>query len=60
MEREIVLSSYNVKEKDNNRPGNFVTNFNPPLDIQQKSGVFNRIEPYHYNEFHMDKYQRWI
>ena len=31
MEREIVLSSYNVKDKDNNTPGNFVTHFNPLL-----------------------------
>ena len=25
MEREIVLSSYSVKNKDNNKPENFVT-----------------------------------
>ena len=27
MEREIVLSSYSVKNKDNNKPENFVTDF---------------------------------
>ena len=27
MEREIVLSSYSVKNKDNNKPESFVTDF---------------------------------
>ena len=31
MEREIVLSSYSVKNKDNNKPENFVTEFVRPI-----------------------------
>ena len=31
MEREIVLSSYSVKNKDNNKPENFVTDFVRPI-----------------------------
>ena len=34
MEREIVLSSYSVKNKDNNKPENFVTNFIRPTSLQ--------------------------
>lgn len=34
MEREIVLSSYNVKD-GNNRPGNFITRFDPPLMLDR-------------------------
>ena len=31
MEREIVLSSYSVKNQGNNKPENFVTRFNKPI-----------------------------
>ena len=31
MEREIVLSSYSVKDQGNNKPENFVTRFNKPI-----------------------------
>ena len=31
MEREIVLSSYSVKNKGNNKPRNFVTKFTKPI-----------------------------
>ena len=31
MEREIVLLSYSAKNKDNNKPENFVTDFVRPL-----------------------------
>ena len=31
MEREIVLSSYSAKNKDNNKPENFVTDFVRPI-----------------------------
>ena len=31
MEREIVLSSYSVKNKGNNKPGNFITKFTRPI-----------------------------
>ena len=31
MEREIVLSSYMVKNQGNNKPGNFTTKFNRPI-----------------------------
>ena len=33
MEREIVLSSYSVKNKSNNRPENFITRFNKPITL---------------------------
>ena len=33
MEREIVLSSYSVKNKDNNKPENFVTDFVRPITL---------------------------
>ena len=31
MEREIVLSTYSVKNKGNNKPGNFTTKFTRPI-----------------------------
>ena len=31
MEREIVLSSYSVKNKGNNKPVDFTTRFNRPI-----------------------------
>ena len=31
MEREIVLSSYSVEDKGNNKPGNFITKFTKPI-----------------------------
>ena len=47
MEREITLSSFSVKGKPDNRPGDFTTRFNPPLDLQNDEGkyflAFNRI-----------------
>ena len=33
MEQEIVLSSYSVKNKDNNKPENFVTDFVRPITL---------------------------
>ena len=33
MEREIVLSSYSVKNQSNNRPENFITRFNKPITL---------------------------
>ena len=41
MEREIVLSSYSVKNKGNNKPGNFITKFTGPivLDNNHKYAV---------------------
>ena len=33
MEREITLSSFSVKGKSGNRPGDFTTRFNPTLDL---------------------------
>ena len=46
MEREIVLSSYSVKNKGNNKPGNFITKFTRPivLDNNHEYAIgFNRI-----------------
>ena len=46
MEREIVLSSYLVKNEGNNKPGNFVTKFTRPivLDINHEYTIgLNRI-----------------
>ena len=33
MKREIVLSSYSVKNQSNNRPDNFITRFNKPITL---------------------------
>ena len=33
MEREIVLSSYSVKNKESNKPENFLTRFNKPITL---------------------------
>ena len=33
MEREIVLSSYNIRNQGNNKPENFVTHFNKPMSL---------------------------
>ena len=35
MDREIVLSSYNVKDQENNTPQNFVTKFNIPIILDR-------------------------
>ena len=47
MEREITLSSFSVKGKSGNRPGDFSTRFNPTLDLSNDEGkyflAFNRI-----------------
>lgn len=46
MEREIVLSSYSVKNERNNKPGNFITKFTKPivLDNNHEYAVgLNRI-----------------
>ena len=47
MEREITLSSFSVKEKSSNRPGDFTTRFNPTLELPNDTGqyylAFNRI-----------------
>ena len=37
MDREIVLSSYNVKDQGNNTPQNFITKFNKPLILDNNS-----------------------
>ena len=33
MEREITLSSFSVKGKSGNRPGDFTIPFTPPLEL---------------------------
>ena len=47
MEREITLSSFSVKGKSDNRPGDFTTRFSPTFDLQNDTGqyyiAFNRI-----------------
>ena len=47
MEREIALSSFSVKRKGNNRPGDFTIPFSPPLELDNSQGkyylAFNRI-----------------
>ena len=35
MEREIVLSSYSVKNKGNNKPGNLITKFTRPIVLDK-------------------------
>ena len=37
MEREIVLSSYSVKNQGNNKPENFVTRFNQPIILDSNN-----------------------
>ena len=37
MDREIVLSSYSVKDQGNNTPQNFITKFNRPLILDSNS-----------------------
>ena len=37
MDREIVLSSYSVKDKGNNTPQNFITQFNRPITLDRNS-----------------------
>ena len=47
MEREIILSSFVVKNVKGNRPGDFTTKFNPTLNLDEKDARyyigFNRI-----------------
>ena len=47
MEREITLSSFSVKGKSGNRPGDFTISFTPPLELDNSQGkyylAFNRI-----------------
>ena len=37
MYREIVLSSYTVKDQGNNNPQNFITKFNRPIILDRNS-----------------------
>ena len=37
MDREIVLSSYNVKSQGKNTPQNFITQFNKPIMLDRNS-----------------------
>ena len=37
MDREIVLSSYTVKDQGNNTPQNFITKFNRPIILDRNS-----------------------
>jgi len=37
MYREIVLSSYTVKDQENNTPQNFITKFNRPIILDRNS-----------------------
>ena len=37
MDREIVLSSYDVKDQGNNTPQNFITKFNKPIILDRNS-----------------------
>ena len=50
MEREITLSSFSVKGKSGNRPGDFTTRFNPTLDLPNDTGqyylAFNKLSPW--------------
>ena len=46
MEREIVLSSYSVKNKGNNKPGNFITKYTKAIVLDNNHEyaiVLNRI-----------------
>lgn len=46
MEREIVLSSYTVKDNDSNKPENFLTKFTKPIILdsnKQYTVGLNRI-----------------
>ena len=44
MDREIVLSSYNVKSQGKNTPQNLITKFNKPIMLDRKYMVgLNRI-----------------
>ena len=47
MEREIALSSYSVKNKGNNKPGNFITKFTRPIVLDNNHETYaiglNRI-----------------
>ena len=42
MEREIVLSSYNVKGQGNNTPQDFTTKFSRPLILDRNSQICGR------------------
>ena len=40
MEREITLSSFSVKGKSGNRPGDFTIPFTPPLELDNSQGKY--------------------
>ena len=40
MDREIVLSSYNVKDQGNNTPQNFITKFNIPIILDRNINMW--------------------
>ena len=57
MEREIVLSSYSVKNKGNNKPGNFITKFTRPivLDNNHEYAIgLNRIINMRFTRFNVN------
>ena len=46
MEREITLSSFAVKNRRGNRPGDFTTSFTPTIELDNNASYyigFNRI-----------------
>lgn len=57
MEREIVLSSYTVKDNDSNKPENFITKFTKPiiLDSNKQYAVgLNRIINMSFTRFNVN------
>lgn len=54
MEREIVLSSYTVKDNDSNKPENFLTKFTKPIILdsnKQYTVGLNRISNMSFTQF---------
>lgn len=50
MERQIILSSFPLRNIENNRPGDFTTRFNPEIKL-------DRFKWNNLHGFHMDQYQ---
>ena len=55
MEREITLSSFSVKGKSGNRPGDFTIPFTPPLELDNSQGKYYLVvKPLRISNLHLE------
>ena len=60
MERIIVLSSYSVKNKGNNKPGNFITKFTRPIVLDNNHEYAIGFKQNNQHDLHLVQCKCWI